>query len=320
MKNQMSSPSLSLSHDGLLQLFRKPSERAPERLRAALPDYQEARIEAVNLMQIASVERQVDLVVLWNNGKRVLNIVLEVQLERDDNKKDSWPFYVAALRQRFQCPACVMVVAATEAVARWAREPICIGPGATFEALVVGPSQVPVVQDNKQEDLYPELAVLSVMMHGGDKPEVAVAGAKAALAAVVGLDDHRALLYCDLILCALRGPARVAVEELMASGTYEYQSDFARKYIAKGRVEGEAKGKVEGRAEGKVEGRAEGKVEGRAEGEAKGEAKSVLMFLEARRLVVTDEQKQRILSCTDLEVLDRWIRKAAVATSVDELF
>ena len=82
----------------------------------------------------------------------------------------------------------------------------------------------------------------------------------------------------------------------MNSGTYEYQSEFVRKYVA----QGEARGK--------------------AEGEVRGEAKSVLMFLEARHLVVTDEQKQKILSCTDLEVLDRWIRKAAVVSSTEELF
>ncbi|MCL2724417.1 MAG: hypothetical protein FWD69_08270 [Polyangiaceae bacterium] len=82
----------------------------------------------------------------------------------------------------------------------------------------------------------------------------------------------------------------------MASGTYEYQSDFVRKHRAAGR------------AEGKAEGRAEGKAE------------DVLMVLEARHRTVTEEQRQRILSCMDLSVLDRWLRKAVVLTSVDELF
>lgn len=43
----------------------------------------------------------------------------------------------------------------------------------------------------------------------------------------------------------------------MNSLGYEYQSDFARRYVAQGRVEG----RVEGRAEGRMEGKAEGKVE-----------------------------------------------------------
>ena len=43
--------------------------------------------------------------------------------------------------------------------------------------------------------------------------------------------------------------ARTALEALMANGTYEYQSDFARRYVAQGRSEGRAEGKTEGRLE-----------------------------------------------------------------------
>ena len=86
------------------------------------------------------------------------------------------------------------------------------------------------------------------------------------------------------------------MEKLMASSNYEYQSDFAKTHQAKGRAEG------------------------RAEGEAKGEARGVLAVLDARGLVVSAEQKARILACTDLEALDRWIRKAVTITSTDDLF
>jgi predicted transposase YdaD len=86
------------------------------------------------------------------------------------------------------------------------------------------------------------------------------------------------------------------LEKLMIPGTYEYQSEIVRKFRAAGRAEGEARG------------------------EAKGRAESVLLFLEARQRVVTDEQRRRILACTELEVLDRWLRKAVVLSSVEELF
>ena len=39
----------------------------------------------------------------------------------------------------------------------------------------------------------------------------------------------------------------------MNSLGYEYQSDFARRYVAQGRAEGRAEGKAEGKAEGRVE-------------------------------------------------------------------
>jgi predicted transposase YdaD len=94
------------------------------------------------------------------------------------------------------------------------------------------------------------------------------------------------------------------MEELMASGNYEYQSEFAKTHQAKGR------------AEGRTEGRAEGRTEGRAEGEAR----SLLTVLDARGLVVSAEQKERITTCTDLELLGRWLRKAVTARSAEELF
>ncbi len=58
----------------------------------------------------------------------------------------------------------------------------------------------------------------------------------------------------------------------------------------------------------------------RAEGEARGKAASLLAVLEARGLAPNEEQRRRILSTTDLDVLERWLRRAVVADSVDEMF
>ena len=85
---------------------------------------------------------------------------------------------------------------------------------------------------------------------------------------------------------------------------YEYQSDFARKYVAQGRAEGLTEGRAEGRAEGRVEGRAE---------EA---ARAVLTVLRARGFVVSDAVRERILAQSDPERLERWLEKAAIAPSV----
>jgi hypothetical protein len=76
---------------------------------------------------------------------------------------------------------------------------------------------------------------------------------------------------------------------------YEYQSDFAKNYVAQGR--------------------AEGRVEGRAE-EA---ARAVLMVLRARGVAVPDAHRERILAQKDPERLERWLVKAAVASSVAEV-
>jgi len=48
-------------------------------------------------------------------------------------------------------------------------------------------------------------------------------------------------------------------------------------------------------------------------------AESVLKVLEGRGIAVSSEQREEILGCTDMERLDRWLLRAGVATSADEL-
>jgi hypothetical protein len=78
----------------------------------------------------------------------------------------------------------------------------------------------------------------------------------------------------------------------------------------KGKAEGMAKGEARGLAKGK----AEGEVEGEARGLAKGKAESVLTILEARGVRMTKTLREKILSCTDTALLDRWLRSAASAS------
>jgi predicted transposase YdaD len=66
--------------------------------------------------------------------------------------------------------------------------------------------------------------------------------------------------------------------------------------------------------------REEGRREGRAEGEARGKAQAVLAVLEARGLRVSDEQRARIAGCTDLDELERWVRKAVTVKTAGALF
>lgn len=58
------------------------------------------------------------------------------------------------------------------------------------------------------------------------------------------LDDDRAGLYVDLVFRSLSEAARRALQD-MNPAKYEYQSDFARRYIAVGRQEGGAAGGAE---------------------------------------------------------------------------
>jgi hypothetical protein len=292
----------SLTHEALLVLFRNRPELAPELLRdalhVALPAYSEVRLESAELTDIDPAEYRADLVVLLVEGRPVLAIIVEVQLQEARRKRFTWPVYLAGLRARLECDACVLVVTPDEAVATWSRTPVEMGPGNVFVPLVIGPSSIPLVDDVALAERDPELAVLSVMAHGHE-PHAEALG-RAALLAALRLSDDRQLLYSDLVFAALSEAARTALEELMASGNYEFQSEFAKKHQAKGRAEGRAEGEVKGR------------VEGRAE--------ALLDVLQARGLRISDDARARILACSDATQLAAWVRKAVTIGSVDELF
>ncbi len=57
-----------------------------------------------------------------------------------------------------------------------------------------------------------------------------------------------------------------------------------------------------------------------AEGKAEGEANALLVILEARKLPVSEEDRRTITSCTDLDQLGEWLRRAVTITDVAQLF
>lgn len=288
-----------MQHEGLLLLFRNRPTLAPELLRDALgltlPAWSEARVESAELTEVVPTEYRADLVVLLLEDKPVFAIVVEVQLSRDEDKRKTWPLYLTSLRSRVNCPTALLVVAPNAAVARWCAQPIELGhPGFMLRPLVAGPDAVPIIVDEQAAKQDPELAVLSAMAHGQE--EVGQAIAQTVLAAVAGLEAERVRLYVDLALSSLGEAARRALEALMKSGNYEPQFPLFREWLAQGREEGLEKGRHE----------------------------SVLSdlfdVLDARGLEVDAASRQRILACHDLAQLKIWLRKAATADSVQELF
>ena len=306
-------PMPSLIHEGVIALVRdKPAFAASllrELLSVEVPHFTEARLAEAALNELVPVEYHADAVVLFvdfvDGNRPVFGTIFEVQLQRDDRKHFTWPLYAIAARARYECPFVVIAVTPDPAVARWAGQPIDLGDGMIFRPRVVGPEGIPQVTDRDRALREPQLAVLSVMAHGGGEVATAVSIGLAAVNAILTLPADQRLLYSALIEQALSEAARKAME--MDSQVEKFFSEEHRRSFDRGKAEGEAKGKAEGEAKGK------------AEGEAKGEAKALLMFLRRRGLAVTDDQQQQIVGCADLPTLDRWLERAFSVTSVEEL-
>jgi predicted transposase/invertase (TIGR01784 family) len=67
------------------------------------------------------------------------------------------------------------------------------------------------------------------------------------------------------------------------------------------------------------QGRQQGLAQGLAEGQASERALGVLRILESRRIAVDEQTRSRILSCTDLHLLEQWFDRALDATSISDL-
>jgi len=300
-------------HEGVIALVRDNPAFAASLLRELLqvevPPFDEARLTEATLTQLVPVEYHADAVVLfdiiYDRNQPVFGTIFEVQLERKERKRYTWPLYAVAARARYECPFIVIAVTPDPGVAQWASQPIDLGDGVMFRPHVIGPEGIPQVTDRDRAVREPQLAVLSVVAHGGGEVETAVSIARAAVGAVMQLPEEQRLLYSALIEKALSEAARKALD--MEPQIVKFFSDAQRRSYD----EGEAKGKAEGKAEGEAK--------GKAEGEAKGKAEALLMFLRRRALVLTEEQRQQIVTCIDLAALDRWLDRAFSVTSVNEL-
>ena len=58
----------------------------------------------------------------------------------------------------------------------------------------------------------------------------------------------------------------------------------------------------------------------REEGRVAGRAEDILRLLERRGVEVLDDARERIQSCTDLDILGHWFDRAITAASTDEVF
>lgn len=245
------------------------------------------QVVTCSLSECVPAEYRADGAVLYGSDKDRLAVITEVQLACDPVKHETWLAYIANMRARYRCPACLIVICPTETTARWAGRAIHTGhPGLTLTPLVIGPGSTPVITDVATAVGNIGLAAISAITHGQD-PEIPTILATLTTA-LNSIDPSEAARYAEYVTVALTGDAQKEMERLMATKSYLYQGEYAQSLIAKGEVSGEAM--------------------------------ALVKVLKARGIPVTDEQQARIQACSDPETLDLWVERAVSVTSTDELF
>jgi len=285
----------SYLHELLVNLFRNRADTTTVLLRdldVPLPEHDEIQPESTSINDLKLAEYRADLVLfLVQRSQKVLGVIVEIQLRRDDDKHYSWPAYVANLHARHRCPICLLVITVEQAISRWAEKTIELGPGSYCRPCVVGPANTPAITALTDAERNVELAVLSAVAHGKDSDKaLAERVARAATAACRSIDKERSNLYLDLIDVSLKHSAPEVLEAAMNSLGYEYQGDFARRYVA------------EGRTEGLIEGR----------------TGTILRLLARRFGILTEADQARIRGAEDA-VLDKVENAMMLATTLDEI-
>ena len=301
----------SPTHEALVVLFRECPAlglHLVRALRSDIPANSEVQVVSAEFAELVPAEYRADVVLRVDDGRGNAGdvLIVEAQLQRDGDKFYTWHLYAAGARNRFRCPATVVAVTLDEQVARWCAQPVTVDrAGSTFQPLVLGPDQIPVITNVEQARAFPELAVLSAMAHG--REEGAENIALAALAGCAPLDDAHGSLYADIIHASMGELARRALESLMEQRNYTYQTDFARKHFG------------EGRRVGVEEGRTEGREEGRRVGDAEGRRALLLEQLEARfgKLPV---EAVTLVEQAPPEVISAWGRRVLTVDRLSAVF
>jgi hypothetical protein len=102
-------------------------------------------------------------------------LIVESQTEPDETRRRRWPYYIAFVRDKYDCQVVLLVVCSKKKTAEWARVPLEVGePGAVcmvVTPLVLGPDNVPAVVT--VEDAVADLpfAVFSALAQPQPRPE-----------------------------------------------------------------------------------------------------------------------------------------------------
>ncbi|WP_462188590.1 MULTISPECIES: hypothetical protein [unclassified Frankia] len=154
---------------------------------------------------------------------------------------------------------------------------------------------MPLVADAELAAARPAPVLLAAICHLDDvKIDVMF---PALLAALDVLEPDKKIFYDDVTVGRLPEAARARWEAFFRTTT------LGRRY------HNERYNEIDARAEAR----------GEALGEARGEARSVLLVLESRGVPVPGAVRERILACVDTDQLDLWLRRAAIAATIDDV-
>lgn len=256
-------------------------------------------VPADSALRVANpLEVRPDLV-LVAEGERGPWAIVEVQLQRDDDKQRRWLAAAGILLDARGAMGDVVVITNDASVARWAAEVARVqGPGGT--KLALEPVVLALTQREAEQLLAmhaPELAVFAAWAVHDQRGREAQEVVRSVVVALEGTPDAQLRgMLAQAMISMLGDPLVAVVREVLMNPISIPQSPA---YLAL---------------------RREIEAIGEARGKARGEADALLVVLEARAWTIDDALRARIMACDDVAQLRRWIARAVTASSLGEVF
>lgn len=279
-------------HDAVTQLVDLspdlPAEIVRDLMGEPLPGELTVHVAPPNFNDRPSTDFDCDAVVIAGPHRDpVRGIIVEAQHGQVAEKRQKFAKYAAELWILLGCPVDVLVICPDAVTCDYYSAPVMTTlPGYVHTPRPLHPGLVPVVTEPRQMAASPGLAVLVVAFHGE------VPGVPEAFVEGMGMLGESGSAYYELGCSLAAVQTKRYMEELVATSTLPAYSDWAKKQRA----------------------------EGKAEGEARGEREALLLILRTRGLAISDEHRNRIQSCTDTSLLQKWIASAVTVKAVEELF
>ncbi|GAA3258952.1 hypothetical protein GCM10010469_24090 [Streptomyces labedae] len=296
---------VTATHEASHRLFQEhPEALAPVFEALGLPppaktDFHELSPDAT---EIRPVERRADTVLMFepDMGEHFV-LAVEAQTKKDPEKARNWAYYVSYLRAKYDLPVLLVAVCRDPSTAAWAMGPFecAVGPWTTqvTRPFVLGPQTVPEVTDEAVVAQQPALAVLSAIVHSQSKRAAGILEVVAR--GLVSLEPDITKYWFEVVEVGLEStPARDNWRKLMQNVVTHFPGHgtlFEEKYL-------------------------EGKSEGKSEGKAEGKAEDILRALTVRGVPVSDDVRQRVTACLDLDTLTAWFDRSLTASRAEDLF
>lgn len=246
-----------------------------------------------DLTEARPLERRVDTLLKYEAEHEEDSFVLAVEAQgaKDPDKPASWAYYASYLLAKYGVQPVLLIVCQDRATAEWAARPTRFGPRdhplLTLTPLVAGPHNMPVITTAAEAGKDLAFTTLSVITHAKD-PDIEVI-LKATATALRDTPSDVAAPMIELISQGMGSyPAAEDWRKLVSVDLSFYTSPISQEI--------------------------------RAEGATMRAAVDVLKVLGARRMDVPEVVRERIVNCDDLDTLGRWLERAVIVPSAEDIF